>query len=85
MKNKKFLIIGIVLLMLVFLYQQNEQKEMKTNSNRYTPEEYVKITHSECCKNATTYQINTRQFTQEGTFLSAEKQLPRLKELGIDI
>ncbi|MEN9692395.1 MAG: Alpha-amylase [Actinomycetota bacterium] len=31
------------------------------------------------------YQINTRQFTQEGTFAAAEKELPRLKELGVDI
>ena len=31
------------------------------------------------------YQINTRQFTPEGTFAAAEKELPRLKELGVDI
>ena len=28
------------------------------------------------------YQINTRQFTDEGTFRAAEKHLPRLKDLG---
>ncbi len=31
------------------------------------------------------YQINTRQFTPEGTFAAAEAELPRLKELGVDI
>ena len=36
-------------------------------------------------KNATIYELNTRQFTAEGTFRAAEEQLPRLKELGVDI
>jgi glycosidase len=36
-------------------------------------------------KSATIYQINTRQFTSEGTLQAAAKQLPRLKKLGIDV
>ncbi len=36
-------------------------------------------------KHAVIYQINTRQFTPEGTFRAAIQQLPRLKELGVDI
>lgn len=35
--------------------------------------------------NATIYELNTRQFTPEGTFKAAEAELPRLKELGVDI
>ena len=31
------------------------------------------------------YELNTRQFTPEGTFDAAREQLPRLKELGVDI
>jgi len=53
--------------------------------NPYQPLPYVKLKHPERSKNATIYQINTRQFTPEGTFQAAEKQLPRLKELGVDI
>ncbi len=53
--------------------------------NPYQPIPYVKIQHPDWSKNATIYQINTRQFTPEGTFRAAEKQLPRLKELGVDI
>ncbi len=53
--------------------------------NPYQPIPYVKIHHPEWSKNATIYQINTRQFTPEGTFQAAEKQLPRLKDLGVDI
>lgn len=36
-------------------------------------------------ENAVIYELNTRQFTAEGTFTAAEKELPRLKELGVDI
>ena len=53
-----------------------------TGSSPYHPQPYVKIEHPEWSKNATIYQINTRQFTDEGTFRAAEKHLPRLKELG---
>jgi glycosidase len=51
----------------------------------YRPMPYVKLKHPEWSKNATIYQINTRQFTPEGTFRAAEQQLPRLKDLGVDI
>ena len=36
-------------------------------------------------RDAVIYQINTRQFTPEGTFAAARAQLPRLRELGVDI
>lgn len=53
--------------------------------DRYQPQPFVKIQHPEWSKKAVLYQINTRQFTPEGTFRSAQKQLPRLKKLGVDI
>ncbi len=54
-------------------------------SDPYEPVPYVKIEHPEWSKNAAIYQINTRQFTPEGTFRAAAKQLPRLRDLGVDI
>lgn len=51
----------------------------------YQPRPYVQIEHPEWSRAAALYQINTRQFTPEGTFDAAQKQLPRLKALGIDI
>ncbi|MCU0990130.1 MAG: alpha-amylase family glycosyl hydrolase [Xanthomonadales bacterium] len=51
----------------------------------YMPEPYVKIQHPEWSRDAVIYQINTRQFTPEGTFDAAATQLPRLRELGVDI
>lgn len=52
---------------------------------RYAPAPYMKLAHAEWTRDAVLYQINTRQFTPEGTFAAAEKQLPRLKGLGVDI
>jgi glycosidase len=39
----------------------------------------------EWSKNATIYEVNIRQFTNEGTFRAFEEHLPRLKEMGVDI
>ena len=43
------------------------------------------VKHPEWAQNAVIYEINTRQFTDEGTFKSVESHLDRLKELGVDI
>ena len=36
-------------------------------------------------ENCVVYEMNVRQYTPEGTFAAAQKELPRLQELGIDI
>ena len=51
----------------------------------YQPVPSVKLKHPEWTKNAVIYQLNTRQFTPEGTFRAAERELPRLKALNVDI
>jgi 1,4-alpha-glucan branching enzyme len=51
----------------------------------YLPAPQVTLTHPDWCKNATIYQINTRQFTPEGTFAAAQAHLPRLADLGVSI
>lgn len=53
--------------------------------NPYQPQPEVRLTHPEWSKSAAIYQINTRQFTSEGTFRAAEAHLPRLKALGVTI
>lgn len=61
----------------------NTSAQKKTNP--YLPKDYVEITHPEWSRNATIYEVNIRQYTQEGTFKAFEKHLPRLKNMGIDI
>lgn len=41
--------------------------------------------HPSWTYNSVVYEMNVRQYTPEGTFAAAQKQLPRLKELGVDI
>ncbi len=71
--------------------QENNAEPQKTSSkekvekDNYQPESYIKLSHPEWSKNATIYQLNTRQFTPEGTFAAAQNELDRLKELGADI
>ncbi len=63
-----------------------QQSPNKTGlGDQYQPHPYVELKHPEWSKDAAIYQINTRQFTEEGTFAAAQKQLPRLKALGVDI
>lgn len=49
------------------------------------PDPYVKLTHPEWSRNAAIYQVNIRQFTRAGTFAAAERELPRLRDLGVRI
>ncbi len=58
--------------------------EQQTDS-RYQPEKYVEITLPEWAKNATVYELNIRQFSEEGTFKAIERDLVRLKKMGIDL
>lgn len=46
---------------------------------------YTKELHPEWVYDAVIYEVNTRQFTSEGTFQAFADHLPRLKELGVDI
>lgn len=51
----------------------------------YTPREVVEVHNADWTADAVLYQLNTRQFTSEGTFKAAQKQLPRLAAMGVDI
>jgi len=55
------------------------------HADAYQPTPYVQLTHPDWTRSATLYELNTRQFTPEGTFRAAMAQLPRLKALGVDI
>lgn len=54
-------------------------------ADAYSPRPSARIRHPEWARTAAIYQINTRQFTPEGTFRAAAAQLPRLRDLGVSI
>ena len=43
------------------------------------------VQHPQWAENAVIYEINTRQFSDDGKFKSVDAQLDRLKDLGVDI
>ncbi len=90
MKNIK--IVYSILFVLILSSCKNQEQSQITDdplaseiTDPHKPQDYVKLTHPEWSKNAAIYQLNTRQFSAEGTFAAAQNQLPRLKELGVDI
>lgn len=43
------------------------------------------VVHADWTRNMVLYEINVRQFSEEGTFAGVEKALPELKELGVNV
>ncbi|MCC8187397.1 MAG: alpha-amylase [Bacteroides sp.] len=55
----------------------------KTADTEHVPATEVK--HPEWSRQAVIYEVNIRQYTQEGTFEAFRPHLPRLRELGVDV
>ncbi len=43
------------------------------------------VVHADWTRNMVLYEINVRQFSQEGTFAGVDRALPQLKELGVNV
>ncbi|MFK5856669.1 MAG: alpha-amylase family glycosyl hydrolase [Bacteroidota bacterium] len=87
MKNfKKHLFSPAVLILAIALItscnaNQAKTKDTKTKQNNKKMESM----HVEWSRNANIYEVNIRQFTEEGTIKAFEQHLPRLREMGVDI
>ena len=59
------------------------------NADSDTPESNVEesyeLGYPDWLKSANLYELNTRQFSEEGTFDAITAQVPRLKDMGVDI
>jgi glycosidase len=83
MKNHYLLWALLFLFVTAFLSCRNEpSKTVATDIEQPT---WEKPRVPEWHKNATIYEVNMRHYTDEGTFKSFETNLPRLKEMGVDI
>ncbi|MXO49255.1 alpha-amylase [Erythrobacter vulgaris] len=82
---RKLLTTTAALAFLAGCAQTGEAPVASASSSPWKPQSKVSIQHPEWSRDAVLYQINTRQFTEEGTFRAAQQELPRLKDLGVDI
>ena len=75
---KKFTLYILLITSLLFFTQCRQEKSstVQTDVSKSAP------TWS---KDVTMYEVNIRQFTEEGTFEAFSKHLPRLKKLGVGI
>ncbi len=73
---KKILLYTLLITLLVSCGNKNKQAETTGTAEHVRPEWVY---------DAVLYEVNTRQFTPEGTFTAFAAHLPRLSELGADI
>ncbi|HKK74347.1 MAG TPA: alpha-amylase family glycosyl hydrolase [Saprospiraceae bacterium] len=82
LKSKPFA--WILLLSLVFSFTSCKQAA-STNLVEAEPVSWEKPRVPDWHKNANIYEVNLRHYSEEGTFAAFQKDLPRLKEMGVDI
>ncbi len=81
--EKTILIVLSVILVSLFAWMGCKRAAEKPGE---TPQPFVsEVVHPDWTRNAVLYEINVRQFSEEGTFEGVREHLPRLKELGVDI
>lgn len=85
MKKKILSLLG-VLGFLIFSSCNNEASKQDESGKRDVKNKpTVENLPLEWTKDANIYEVNIRQYTEEGTFNAFAKQLPRLKNMGVDI
>ena len=80
MKKTFFLVLS--LFFGLFITSCNNKATVKKDNSKQVAQT---VEHTNWSRNAVIYEVNIRQFSPEGNFAAFEKDLPRLKELGVDI
>ena len=76
MKRMHIIIISIFLFACNHLPTNKKNNSRKMENNSFTPVEWA--------HNTNVYEVNLRQYTEAGTFNAFAKELPRLKEMGVE-
>ena len=82
LKNHVFSPAIIIMVLAMTISCSSNQNE---NSNNTKNNKKTESMHVDWSKNANIYEVNIRQYTEEGTIKAFQKHLPRLKEMGVDI
>ncbi|MBP7184736.1 MAG: alpha-amylase [Saprospiraceae bacterium] len=77
--NLKYFILILIPIVFSFFACHTSKSAVKKSDTTF------KKTAPEWSKDAVIYEVNIRQFSKEGTFNAFRKDIPRLKELGVDI
>lgn len=72
---KKYFILALSIAMVACGSKTNEETSQTVQHEN--PSEWI--------QNATIYEVNVRQYNEEGSFAAFEERLPQLKELGVDV
>ena len=82
MKRLSIVLLGLI--GLFFISCENDQTKVTQEEK---DKDMMSTSHLnlDWTKNANMYEVNIRQYTQEGTFNAFAEQLPRLKDMGVDI
>ncbi|MFC2112939.1 alpha-amylase family glycosyl hydrolase [Bacteroidota bacterium] len=81
---EKVLLLGTILLiagMLILVGCNKKSPAEEVKAEPFTSE----VVHPDWSKSVNFYEVNLRQYTEEGSFSAFAEHLPRLKELGVDV
>ncbi len=84
-KNKCMKLTNLLLLALLLNLLACQTSPSTEDTPNAVADQWEKPRVPDWHKNATIYEVNLRHYTEEGTFADFQKELPRLKEMGIDI
>jgi glycosidase len=87
MKIKKYSIWILALSLIAFGCNSKNSKDASAETTDSTANQVLvsHVNHPDWSKNANIYEVNLRQYTPEGTINAFMKQMPRLKEMDVDI
>ena len=82
MEKLKIRVLSIFILVVIVALTTSCDSTIKKRSDQ---KENNNQLHAYWTRNANIYEVNIRQFTDEGSINEFRKQLPRLKKMGVDI
>jgi len=85
MKTTSKLILPLLAVLLIFSCKQEAASTSGKNSESKVAQQTKSRALPEWAKQANIYEVNVRQYTEEGTFDAFSTHLPRLKSMGVDI
>ncbi len=77
---KKILLLSLISIALIISVSCSKKQQNQNISGSFTS-----VVHPDWIKKSVMYEVNIRQYTQEGTLNAFAERLPRLKDLGVEI